>query len=349
MEKRKLQKVGHSTLSVSLPKKWINLTGVNRGDIVYLDQNEDGTLRIFSEAVLEKGKEPVHYDINCDLIREPNLLERLIVGSYVQGVDMIKIFSSTRIDSKQREETRNISRRLIGISIMEESRKEMILQSAIDPSKIGVFPLLERLSVIASTMIKEAMEALQEFNTEFANDVIIREGEANNVYWLITRLIHTTQKSQTLAETISLKAPISRVGIRLVSRSLERIADCAENIAKIALQLHEIRDTIDKEELNKISLLGKMTKDVYQKAIDSLFMRNVINANDALNLRDKLDAEVESRMHTVAIPYFRAIPIMLAMIAENSATIAFEVINSEIKKRDNFLLQEAAHANSTQN
>ena len=92
MEKRKIQKVGRSTLTISLPKDWINLAGVKRSDVVYLDRLRDGSLRILSENLIEE-KKPKEYPINCDHAKEPNLLERLIVGSYMQGVDLIKIFS----------------------------------------------------------------------------------------------------------------------------------------------------------------------------------------------------------------------------------------------------------------
>lgn len=332
MERRKLQKVGHSTLSVSLPKEWITLTGVNRGDIVYLDQTEDGALRIVSEDLLEKEREPTEYEINCDLISEKKLLERLIVGCYVQGVDMIKVFSSTRIESEHREEVRTISRRLIGLSIMEESRQEIILQCSIDPYKVEIYLLLQRLSVIASTMLNEAMEALHEFNTDFADDVIIREGEANNIFWLITRLIFMAHKSQTLTKRIAVNTPLSLTGIRLVSRSLERIADCAENLAKIALHIQQIKETMTEKEVNRTSSLDKKTKEIYRKAVNSLFLGNVRAANEALNLRDELEAEVADQMQNSTILYFRTIAIMLAMIAENSATIAFEAINLEIKR-----------------
>ncbi len=79
--------------------------------------------------------------------------------------------------------------------------------------------------------------------------------------------------------------------------------------------------------------LDQLTKEVFQKAVDSLFSRDIIKANDALNLRINLNTEVEARMRRAAIPYFRAIAIMLAMIAENSASIATVAINIEIGRR----------------
>jgi phosphate uptake regulator len=56
LERRKIQKVGRSTLSVSLPKDWIHLAEVKSGDVVYLDQSKNGALRILSEKLVEEEK-----------------------------------------------------------------------------------------------------------------------------------------------------------------------------------------------------------------------------------------------------------------------------------------------------
>ncbi len=330
LERRKIQKVGSSTLSVSLPKDWTNRVGVKQGDIVYLDQGEDGTLKILTEDLVEEEQKQNEYYINCELIEAPNLLERLIVGSYLQGVEVTKIFSSTRIDGKQIEAVRNIARRLVGLNIIEESSNEIILQCFINPLKFKIVPLMKRLSVITSTMFNEAMEALLEFKPEIANDVIQREDETNNIYWLLTRLTLSTQRSPTLAKKIDL--PFGLTGIRLISKSLEKIADCSESLAKITLDLYKNEDVIDKKELEKLTVLDQLTKEVFQKAVESIFSRDMIVANNALNLREKLVTEVEAQMRTTANPYFRVIAIMFAMIAENSATIAVVTINIEIEK-----------------
>lgn len=54
MEQRKIQKVGQSTLSVSLPRDWLNLAGVKQGDTVYLAQGRKGDLRILSKNLVEE-------------------------------------------------------------------------------------------------------------------------------------------------------------------------------------------------------------------------------------------------------------------------------------------------------
>lgn len=331
MEKRKIQKVGRSTLSVTLPKEWTKLADVKQGDTVYLDQKKNNALIILSEKLLKHEERSKEFYINCDMITEPKLLGRFIVGSYIQGADTIKIFSSTRIKGNQIEDIRNIIRKLIGLSIIEESSKEIILQCSIDPTKFEIYSLIKRLSVISSTMLEESLEALIELNPEFASDVIKREEEANSIFWLITRLSTLARASQILADKIGLKEPIDP-SIRLVSKNLERVADCSENIAKIVLDMYTIRNEIDKKELEKIMILTKITKEMFKKAVDSFFSKDMINANEVHNLREKIDNEARERRRKAVIPYFRAITVMLSMIAENSASIAVLTINIVISE-----------------
>ncbi|MFX0210531.1 MAG: PhoU domain-containing protein, partial [Candidatus Hodarchaeota archaeon] len=54
--------------------------------------------------------------------------------------------------------------------------------------------LIRRLSIIALTMVEEAIQAVVTFDSQLAKDVIYREDEANAMYWLIVRLLHTAQR-----------------------------------------------------------------------------------------------------------------------------------------------------------
>lgn len=345
MDMRKIQKVGSSTLSISLPKDWVKLAGVKRGDSIYINQEKDGGLKLLSGNLLNEESKPKEYCINCEeLAKEPSLLERLVVGSYILGVDVVKIHSSARISGQQIEEVRNIVQKLIGFSIIEESGKEIILQCSIDPLKIKIRSLIQRQSIIVSTMLDEAMEALFKLDPELAGDVIKREDEANNIHWLAARLLLSASKSQTLTEQIGLDSPFDPTSLILVSRSLEGIADCSENLAKIALELCEHRDEIKKEELEKILPLEKLTGEIFRKVIGSLFSGDIIAANEALHLRTKLGAEVEARTPKAVIPYFRPIAIMLSIVAERCASIATTAINVEISRFNSFPHPDAKEA-----
>lgn len=330
LESRKIQKVGKSTLSVSLPKAWIKLIGVKQGDIVYLDQRKDGSLRIFLEEDENLVKEkPQEFLINYDQVKEIKFIERLIVGSYLMGKDLIKITSSTRLDSKQTEEIRNIVQKIAGLNIIGVSKKEVIIQCFIDPLNFDVHSVMQQLTDITSTMLNEAMEALSKFDSELANDVIKREFEVDSIYWLLTRLILSIARSRTLQKKMGLSETFKPTGLRLATRSLLRIARHSMLIAKIALKLSEKKD-VNKKEINVISYLNRMTKKVFHKAVDSFLSRDMISANDVLNLKKKVEAEVEVQMQENSFTYLRTIGITMMIIMENSACIAKVAINNEI-------------------
>jgi phosphate uptake regulator len=327
-------------LTVSLPKEWTDLVGIKPGDSVYLERGRNGTLTIQSGKSVEKENQ--EYRIDCDRVGEPNFLERLIVGGYLKGAYTIKISSSTRINGEQIEEIRTIARRLIGLSIVEMSRNEITLQVFIDPLKFEIYPLIQKLSLVSSTMLNESMEALFKLDAELANEVIDMENETNNIFWLIRRLLLASLESHATAEKLGLNEPLDATDIRLVSKNLETIGDCSVRIAKIALDLHQmthearIRTEMNEKELEEIPALDQLVREVVSKSLESLFSRNLLAANKAINLREKLDARVEAFMHTAKIPYFPAIAIMLGIVAENCASIASVAFDLEIKKADTF-------------
>jgi len=115
MESRKLQKVGYSTLSISLPSNWAKEKGLKRGDTIFLVPEKDGSLRLFPNTL--KQKEGIEeYICNSDLCEDPKMLERIVVGSYILGREIFSVISAARVRSKHIEEVRGIMPRLIGLA-----------------------------------------------------------------------------------------------------------------------------------------------------------------------------------------------------------------------------------------
>ena len=316
---------------MTLPKKWAESADVKPGDTVYVDQLKNGALIVLSEKVLKAAGGAKDFTINCDAITEPSLLDRLIVGSYVQGAETVKVVSQTPMNGEQIERVRTITRKLVGFDVVETSINDMLLQCSIDPTKFEIYTLFQRLSTIASTMLNRVMDALMGLNAELAREVMIREDEAKGVYWLITRLLTLAREFPIVADQIGLKELIDP-SLRMIAKNLRRVTYCCKNVAAIVHDLYTIRDEIDTEELAKVALLDQMVKAIFQKTVDAFFARDIIIANDALNLRDTMHQEAQTRQHVVNIPHYRAISNMLSMIAENSASIAAITINLKVSE-----------------
>jgi len=84
---RKVQMVGYSTLSVSLPKDWVKEVGVKAGDVISIIRLEDGSLRL--HPGLAKDEKFPKRVVNVDKIADPGLLKRAIIGLYIIGAETI--------------------------------------------------------------------------------------------------------------------------------------------------------------------------------------------------------------------------------------------------------------------
>jgi phosphate uptake regulator len=332
---RRLQKVGYSTLSVSLPSDWVKENNLKRGDDVYLIPEKDGSIRVFPTELVKPKDEVEEYICNADLCDEPNMLERVIVGNYILGREIFSIISSERMNSRHVEEVRGIVGKLIGLGIVEETPDHITLQCSVDPRKFHIDMLLRRLSVISLTIVKEAIQALTEGNESLANDAISREDEADTMCLLAMRLLISAQRKKEVADAIGLEDPLHILYFGLMLRYLELVADYAEEIARrvIAL-LQKYKNQLPEWVIGKMSNLNDLAHDLVLKAVDAFFIGEIKIANSLLEMltfieleRDRLMAELPE------IPHLRSILWDINRIANNGAGIALIAINNTLEKK----------------
>ena len=187
MEPRKIQKVGYSTLSVSIPMVWAKKAGIKKGDVVFLNEENDGALRITPEP--SKVSDNSIHVVNVDKCDNTKVLARVIVGNYVLGRNLVRVESERRLMREQIQAIRSVTQRLLGIGIIEETDRHLLLQCSIDPKNFPLETVIKRLNVITSIMFKESLDALMDRDMELAKDAIAREHEADTIFWLLVRLL----------------------------------------------------------------------------------------------------------------------------------------------------------------
>ncbi len=291
VETRKIQKVGTSTLTVSLPKDWVRQHELKKGDQIYIIDEEDALKLLPGEAARERmEKRLTRYLINADAITEEGLLERVVVGNYILGRERLIIESEARVSAQHLREIRNAVHRLMGLGIIEETPNRVILQCSIEPAKYPMNPLLKRLYIIGATMVKESMEALVTSDRDLAEDAISREDDADRMYWLILRLILSAQQDASLLKDLGMEAPMENVGNRLVAKDLESIADRAEEIAVTVKMALENDVKIDTRLMKHLKELSEDILKQNEKAVGALLSRDVRSANSAINLAPSIEA-----------------------------------------------------------
>ncbi|MDH5483227.1 MAG: phosphate uptake regulator PhoU [Candidatus Bathyarchaeota archaeon] len=332
MESRKVQKVGYSTMTVSLPSEWVKQNNINPGDLLFILPEKDGALRIMPSQIAQK-EEAEEYIVNADACDEQGMLERIVVGSYILGRDVIRVTSSKRIEKAHVDEIRRIIRKLIGLGILEETPRNILLQCSVDPTKFKLDMLVRRLSLIASTILSEAMQALLENNVSLANEAVKREDEADTIYYLAVRLLLSAQMKPDIAEQIGATDVLFIPATRLILQYLELIADYSEDMAKKIIELETYRDRVAEDFVEKIFRLGELAQTIFQKAVDCVFAHDIKVANGILEMHNVLEIEADRLMREAPeIPYLRAIISCLNKIADIGATIADISINRALEK-----------------
>jgi len=289
MESRKVQAVGSSTLTISLPKDWVKSQQIKKGDrVLIMEEGKSIRLTPESSAGIKNNEEIIEYVINADLCREPGMLERVIVGNYVLGREKWTVKSQKRLRSEQHKEIRDVSWRLIGVGIIEETANTMSLQCSLDPSKYPLKDLVKRLCDLGAIMFNESIEALIKNDKQLAEDVIKREDDADMIYWLCLKIILSIQLDHSMMEKAGVKNPMEHVGYRLITKDLESIADLSEDIAQNVLLLISDDIKIPKSLLDAISTLANNLQELYNKAINALLNLNFEEANKAINMREAM-------------------------------------------------------------
>jgi phosphate uptake regulator len=332
LESRKVQKVGHSTMTVSLPSDWAKQHNINPGDAVLVTREKDGTLKIVPGqfAQIEEIRE---YTVNADACNEKGMLERIIVGSYILGFDIIKIISSNRIEKTHVDEIRSMVRKLFGMGILEETSKNILLQCSIDLTKFKLDMLIRRLSLIASTILSETMQALLENNETIAFEAIERENEADIIYYLAVRLLLSAQTKPDIAEQIGITNILHIPSNRLMLQYLELTADYAEDIAKRIIGLGVNRNKILNNVIEEICHFGETSQTIFQKAVDCVFTGDFSVANNVIETEKLLKAQSDRLMKEMPeIPFLRAIISLLENVADISVGIANVAINRAMEK-----------------
>ncbi|MCP8323841.1 MAG: phosphate uptake regulator PhoU [Candidatus Methylarchaceae archaeon HK02M2] len=294
MEGRKVQRVGHSSLAVSLPSDWAKKADIKPGDLVFITSQDDGSLKLIPSTLAEKQVKVEEVIVNSKLCEEEGMLERIIVGNYILGRDVIRVVAPLRLNNSHLNEIRGILPKLMGLGIIEETPNQVILQCSIDPTKFPINRAILRLYIISSLMQKEAIKALVDGDLELAREVINRENEADTIYYLILRLLCFMEQEKMTGKKGP--SPLMVLDYRVIAQYLERIADWADLIARNLLGIENHINKIDESLINEIEKLNNLASNICYNAITSISKSNIKLANEAVKEYKQIIKPEEERL-----------------------------------------------------
>ncbi len=297
-DSRKVQKMGLSSLGISLPKAWTSALGLEAGTVLQLVREEDGSVRIEPP-----GRAPSDVSacrVRAEACEDPRTLERVVIGNYLLGRDTVQVVSRTPLAEDVLGEVYSAVDKLTGMTIVEQEDRSIVLESFVEPTKFPVRGLLRRLQYLAERMIKLSLEGITKPDEGVPADLLRLEEETDGLYWLITRQLRVAARDRTAGSQIGETDPWHIAGDVLVAAMLERVADVALDLLErrraVALELSGFPEKIS----TRFFALGEQVQDVARGALDAFFRGDVAAASRVLETIQ--EAEEEAHRLAATIP-----------------------------------------------
>ncbi|WP_435069348.1 PhoU domain-containing protein [Haloplanus sp. C73] len=271
METRKVQRLGPSTLAMTLPAEWAKENNVEKGDEVSLRMGGKGTLTVLPESASTEGSMATIHADNLD----SRALERAIVAQYVLGRRVIHIQKSEgALDSEHINAVYRAETQLMGLGVIEETPERIAIRCSVDPEDFTLDNLLERLENTGSTMRGESIKAIAHGNADLAERALNRERQANKIFVLLLRLIFMAYQNPNLARAVGLESGFPLIGYRSVAKNLELTADNAEDIGNIALDATDNTLDVDGSTMRRIREFTDQVDEITATAVEAVVERD---------------------------------------------------------------------------
>jgi len=217
MDYRKIQLTGGSTYIISLPKGWIKKNNLKKGDSLQIDEEGDELI-----IRVEKEKEKTgSIEIKDE---DKKALSRLLITRYIQGYNSIDFTSKKFIESEKKKHLKIISGYLIGMEPFGETSNEIMFKMLMQESN-DLISTIDRMHEMSFSSLKNIINGLKnpdKINESFLRSIIEGDNEIDKFYFLVLRQLSNKY------------GPDATAWVQIV-KSIERLSDHIENIAKLIL------------------------------------------------------------------------------------------------------------------
>ena len=263
MELRKLQRTPDGTFLVTIPKAWAKRVGLGPGSVVSYEERQDG--RLLLSPKIDEERAPLEV-----VLEASPFVRREIIERYLLGYDIIRVQSKDNLSPEIREEVRRTTKRLVGLEVLEEDSKRVVLQCLVEPSLLNPERILRRLEMLSMPMQLDAVQSFISSNDELSKGVVERDEEVDRWYFLLVRLVRAAISDTYLLEKIKVSS-VDCLDFRLLASYIENFADYAVTVAENT----QPKVAVPKEEQIMLERIGHAVNTMYKDAVGSVLSRDL--------------------------------------------------------------------------
>jgi phosphate uptake regulator len=327
--------LGRSSKVISLPKNWMQLNELNRGDIVSLAIQRDRSLVVYPSS----RKTPVPKEITLRISQSDDelLITQKIIGVFLNGYSGVTLISEKIFSIPQRKAIRSIAGRLY-MRIMESDSKGFYLQTLTDESQASLEQAIQRMHLISHSMCEDVFTALKNNDLSLAKSVFSLYEDVDHFSFFILRIIRNAAQDPVLANELRID-PLDCMDYQSLVYRIKHAADFIADIARHIIMLDGAKQKIPDDLLELIVNVGMGAVNIYVKAVNAFFSNDVVFSVEIMKRQQNIE-ELDKEIATKSFYYKKNPELVCAIcsirenikrIAGYSAEIARVTINHAFK------------------
>ncbi len=298
---RRVQSTGRGSYIISLPKEWVQDTGLKKGSEIDFNVQPDLSLTLVPRKLKEKyeedeGAKLKEYYLNV-VASEEDLQStlRMIKALYVISADIIRIhFKGTEDMTKCKTVIKNFARNtLLGAEIIDETPDEITLQILIKHSEFPIENAVRRMAIIALSANRDAILALKNRNRELFQSIINAHHDANRLGLYAVRQLKFGIERNLFRE-LGFRTPKEFLLYRIVVNDINNISENAlnivNNLATLQKQIDDqvlfIKEPIDEEVYSQLLSFNAVAHQLFEEATKAMFKKTYNDAEKIIIKRE---------------------------------------------------------------
>jgi phosphate uptake regulator len=270
MGKRKINRVGTSTLTVSLPSRWAKQYGLKAGEEVEVKEEGPQLVIGTSKAFSTPKKVSIHLKAG-----EP-FRRRYLNVMYRDGYDEIELTSEEPID---RDYLKKAISELLGFELVESSPKRIVVRNVATPNESEFDNIFRRLFLLNVSMARSILDDIKAQQYTHFKEVAELEYTSNKLCYFCQRVLmkhDLKDRAMTLnmyrfaSELEQMADHLKRI-CRTLSEEKTKLSKPVINAYENCLELLEqLYDTFYKMDTQKVTVVAKKQEAAFDE-IYSLF------------------------------------------------------------------------------
>jgi phosphate uptake regulator len=285
---RKIMSLGKTSTVISLPRRWLEINGLEKGSLVNLSIQSNGSLLVTS--IREETATLREIRLTVGQSESGESVIRRIVACFLDGYNRL-ILTSNVFSAEQQREIRNIVS-VLYMMVEESEASKVVLRSLVDDSKTSILSCVERMHAITSSMCRDLLRAVEKKEPELAKSVVSIEGDVDQLAFLVFRLIRIAAMTPSSADSLGIDH-LDCLDYQTLVHRVERIADDVEIIAANIAETLSLDNPGDRVVPKSLTSLIRGIFNSYNLAVSSFLESDLQHVNEIIEYEKQVDVVIK--------------------------------------------------------